>query len=86
MAQTFSQSLTGINAGSRFTAKTITTGDTDIAANAVAQGNVNFAGAQQGAMQRNDYILCKNPDGSQSYYTLDAERSIPGVSLILKPV
>ena len=86
MAQTFSQSLTGINSGTRYTAKTVQVGDLDIASNAVAQGNVNMAGAQQGAMQRNDYILCKNPDGSQSYYTIDAERSIPGVSLVMKPV
>ena len=28
-------------------------------------------------------ILCKNPDGSQSWYTIDAERSIPGVSLVM---
>lgn len=86
MAQTFSQSLTGIHSGTRYTPKTVQVGDADIAANAVAQGNVNFVGAQQGAMQRNDYILCKNPDGSQSYYTIDAERSIPGVSLVMKPV
>ena len=85
MAQTFSQSLTGINAGSRYTAKSISVGDLDIAANAL-QGNVNFGGAQQGAMQRNDYVLCKNPDGSQSYYRMDAERSIPGVSLVMIPV
>lgn len=86
MAQTYSQSLTGINASTRYTPKTVQVGDADIAANAVAQGNVNFAGAQQGAMQRNDMILCKNPDGSQSYYAIDAERSIPGVSLVMRPV
>jgi hypothetical protein len=86
VAQTFSQSLTGINAGAHFTAKAVQVGDLDIASNAVAQGNVNFVGAQQGAMQRNDMILCKNPDGSQSYYTIDAERSVPGVSLVMRPV
>ena len=37
-------------------------------------------------MMTNDYILCKNPDGSQSYYVIDAERSIPGVSLVMRPV
>jgi hypothetical protein len=86
MAQTFSQSLTGINAGTRYTAKTVQVGDADIAGNAAAQGNVSFVGAQQGAMMRGDMILCKNPDGSQSYYTIDAERSIPGQSLVMKPV
>jgi hypothetical protein len=87
MAQTFSQSLTGVGAGHRYNpSKTISIGDTDIASNAVAQGNVNFVGAQQGAMQRNDYILCKNPDGSQSYYTIDAERSILPSNVILRKV
>jgi hypothetical protein len=85
VAQTFSQSLTGINSGTRYTPKAISVGDLDIAGNALA-GNANFGGAQQGAMQRNDMILCKNPDGSQSYYTIDAERSVPGVSLVMKPV
>ena len=82
MAQTFSQSLTGINAGTRYTAKTITVGDKDLGGDVLNSG----AGSQQNAMQDNDYILCKNPDGSQSYYTIDAERSIPGVSLIMRPV
>ena len=37
-------------------------------------------------MSRDDYILCKNPDGSQSYFRIDAERSIMGVSLVMIPV
>ncbi len=86
MAQTFSQSLTGINAGTRYTPKTIQVGDADAASNVVAVGNANFTGAQQGSMLRGNQILCKNPDGSQSYYTIDAERSIPGVSLVMRPV
>ena len=86
MAQTFSQSLTGINAGARYnTAKTIQVGDSDAAGNAL-NSNVSFAGAEQGAMQRGNQILCKNPDGSQSWYTIDAERSIPGISLVLRAV
>ena len=86
MAQTFSQSLTGVNANARYNVpKTITVGDTDIAGNAVAIGNVNAVGAQQGAMQRNDYILCKGPDGMLSYHTIDAERSIlPGYIVLRK--
>lgn len=87
MAQTYSQSLTGINAGARYnTPKTISVGDVDAASNVVGAGNVNFAGAQLGSMQRGNQILCKNPDGSQSYYTIDAERSIPGVSLVMRAV
>lgn len=43
-------------------------------------------GGQMLASQLNTQMLCKNPDGSQSWYTYDAERSIPGVSRVLKPV
>ena len=37
-----------------------------------AQGRI---GGQQLAMAQGTYFLCQNPDGSQSYYRLDAERS-----------
>jgi hypothetical protein len=85
MANTFSQSLTGVSANHRYTPKTIQINDLDIASNAVAQGNVNFVGAQQGAMQRNDYILCKGPDGLLSNHVIDAERSIlPGYIILRK--
>ena len=85
MAQTFSQSLTGINAGTVFTPKTVQVGDLDAAGNALNSLS-GGAGAQQGSMQRGNQILCKNPDGSQSWYTIDAERSVPGVSLVMRPV
>jgi hypothetical protein len=86
MAQTFSQGLTGVNANFRYsTPKEITIGDLDIAGNAVAIGNVNAVGAQQGAMMRNDYILTKGPDGLLSYHVIDAERSIlPGYIVLRK--
>jgi len=86
MANTFSQSLTGVSANYRYnTAKEITVGDTDIAGNVVAAGNVNFVGAQQGAMSRNGYILTKGPDGALSYHVIDAERSIlPGYIVLRK--
>jgi hypothetical protein len=86
MATTFSQSLTGVSANLRYSlAKEITLGDTDIAGNAVAQGNANAVGAQQGAMQRNDYILCKGPDGLLANHVIDAERSIlPGYIVLRK--
>lgn len=80
MAQTYSQSLTGIDAGARYNAPaTIRVGDTD------ASGDVqlNYAPNVQGNCRDNDYILCKRPDGSQAYYRIDAERSIPGVSLVM---
>jgi hypothetical protein len=83
MAQTYSQSVTGINAGARYnTAATLKVGDTDIAGDNI----LNYAPNIQGNTSDNGYILCKNPDGSQSYYRIDAERSIPGVSLVMIPV
>ena len=44
-----------------------------------------LVGSQKLAMQNNTQVLCKNPDGSQSYYTLDAERSTP-TNIVLKAV
>ena len=32
-------------------------------------------GAMQNAMQNGTQFLCQNPDGSQSWYTFDPERS-----------
>jgi lipocalin len=84
---TFSQSLTGVSANYKFsTPKEITVGDTDIAGNAVATGNVSFVGAQQGAAMRNDYILTKGPDGLLSYHVIDAERSILPSYIVLRKV
>lgn len=87
MANTFSQSLTGVSANYRYnTPKEITVNDLDIAGNAVAQGNASAVGAQQGAMMRNDYILTKGPDGSLSYHVIDAERSILPGYIVLRRV
>lgn len=36
------------------------------------------------AMQNGTQLLCKNQDGSQSWYTLDAERSTPTVPVLKK--
>lgn len=43
------------------------------------------AGGQANAMQLGTQMLCKNPDGSQSWYTLDAERST-SANPVLRPV
>ncbi len=87
MANTFSQSLTGVNANLRYsTAKEIAVNDVDIAGNAVAIGNVSAVGAQQGAMMRNDYILTKGPDGQLSNHVIDAERSILPGYIVLRRV
>jgi hypothetical protein len=82
VAQTYSQSITGINAGTRYTPATVQVGDTDSSGDTFGK----TAAAQGNQMSDNDYILCKNPDGSQSYYRIDCERSIPGVSLVMIPV
>lgn len=81
---TYSQSLTGITAGTCYTPATVKIGDADIAGNAL--NGLSAVRAQQGVMLRGDYVLCQNPDGSQSYYRMDAERTIPGVSLVMIPV
>ena len=79
---TYSLSLTGINANTRYTPATLKVSDTDAAGNRID----SVAAAQAGVMSRGNQVLCKNPDGSQSYYTIDPVRSIPGVSLVLLAV
>jgi hypothetical protein len=69
---TYSQSLAGLNQ-TLFEPKVLTVND--------AQAPV---GAQQGAMSDGVTFLAKNPDGSQSWYTFDAERSLPGQPPILR--
>lgn len=39
---------------------------------------------QQIAMSTNAQVLCKNRDGSESYYTIDQERSREGALVMLK--
>ena len=69
---TYSLSVTGVNANQNGTLKVLTLAD----ANATA-------GAQQLAMAQGTYFLCKNPDGSSSYYRLDAERSTPSNPVLI---
>lgn len=64
MAETYSLAVTGINAGSAFTAEVTTIGD--------SQGR---AGSQQQGMRQGTQVLCKNPDGSLSWYTVDPNRT-----------
>ena len=74
MAETYSLAATGQLSGSLFAVATEKVGD-----------SAGLIGSQKLAMAQNTQILCKNPDGSQSYYTLDAERSLPG-AVVLKAV
>lgn len=72
---TYSLAVTGACADSR-----------NLVTNVMVDDLEATAGGQALASQLNTQMLCKNPDGSQSWYTYDAERSIPGVSRVLKPV
>ena len=74
MTETYSLAATGARADSRAAVATDKVGDT-----------AGLSGSQANAMRVGTPILCKNPDGSQTWYTLDAERSV-GTRLILKPL
>lgn len=82
MAETYSLAATGLRADYKFAAKPVTAPDS-------AAGGINVAigqwGGPQNAMMDGAQMLCKNADGSQSWYTYDAERSTPG-NLVLKAV
>jgi hypothetical protein len=76
MAETFSQSVTGVDANTRYTPATLQVGDS------VCQS----AGDEQSAMRLNTQVLCKRPDGSLAWYTIDPVRSRAGVSLVMLAV
>jgi len=83
MAQTYSLSVTAMDGNdTKFTPPTIQVGDTDIAGNVVGP----LAGSQNYEMRTNSQILCKRPDGSQAWYTIDPVRSVAGGSLVLLAV
>lgn len=71
---TYSLGATGQRADSEYALANLKVGD-----------EAGTPGSQANAMALNTQILCKNPDGSQSYYTIDPERSRPG-ALVLQPV
>ena len=74
MTETYSLSASGALTGAPFVVNNIKVGDT-----------AGTIGGQQAAMATGNQILCKNPDGSQSWYTLDAERTT-AAQVVLKPV
>lgn len=71
---TYSLAATGKRADQQFAVSTLSVGDA-----------AGLLGSQQLAMAQNTQVLCKNPDGSQTYYTIDAERSLPG-AVVLRAV
>lgn len=82
MTETYSLGITGLRADSQGAVENIKLPDS------ACQGLI-ASGAAYGAawqvMQDGNQILAKNPDGSQSWYTIDAERSTPG-NIVLRPV
>lgn len=74
---TYSLSITGVPAGNVYQpAKELT----------ITDANCVTPGAEQYAMQTGTQFLVQQPDGSQAYYTYDAERCIPGVQRVLRRV
>lgn len=82
MTETYSLAATGLRADSQFTPKPITLPDSSAQGVNVA---INQWGGPQNAMRTGAQVLCKNKDGSQSWYIIDAERSTPG-NIVLKAV
>lgn len=74
MAETYSLGVTGRRADSPFTLTPVTLGD-----------SIATPGGETRATQLNTQALCKNLDGSFSWYTIDAERSVPG-AVVMKAV
>ena len=90
---TYSLGITGIRNDyvDPYDVATLDVPDTDAGGNCLRDGTIAVSGmntmAGTALVQRlGSQVLCKNPDGSQSWYTIDAERSIPGVSLVMIPV
>ena len=74
MVETYSLAATGARADQQFAVSNVKIGD-----------SAGLVGSQKLAMAQGTQVLCKNPDGSQSWYTIDAERSLPG-AVVLKAV
>ena len=74
MAETYSLGVKGTRADSVQALQNVKVGD-----------SIGANGVYNLPMSANTQILCKNMDGSQTYYTIDAERSTPN-NPVLKPV
>ena len=72
--ETYSLSATGALTGAPFVVSNVKIGDT-----------AGLVPTQQLAMRQGNPIMCKNPDGSLQWYTLDAERST-AAQVVLKPM
>lgn len=70
---TYSLKVTGALSGQVFAPLTQQISDP------AARNGSMASNAQTGA-----YFLCKNPDGSESYYKIDAERSTPANPIMIR--
>lgn len=73
MATTYSLKATGVVSGNSVLTKQIYD-IPDLSRSGIQSGAVG-GGGQANAMRIGDQMLVKRPDGSQGWYTLDAERS-----------
>ncbi len=83
MVETYSLAATGLRADYKFAAKPVTAPDS--AASGLQSSDGGRFGAAAYTMKNGAQMLCKNADGSQSWYTYDAERSTPQ-NIVLKAV
>lgn len=77
---TYSLGLTGLRADTPFTTEKLDISDSDAAGNALPP-----SGLPNYSMRLGTQVLCKQPDGSQKWFTIDAERST-AAQIVLKAV
>ncbi len=78
---TYSLATTGLETGFITATERQTIPDAAIPASGTTIVTATLGGMMQ-AMQQNTPLLCKGPDGSFKWYTLDAERSTPTVPVL----
>lgn len=78
---TYSLGTTALNSGFVSANEQLTIPDAAIPASGTTLVTATLGG-MMGAMQQNTPLLCKRPDGSFGYFTLDAERSTPTVPVL----
>ena len=83
MTETYSLAATGLRADYKYAAKPVTAPDS--AAIGLSGSDGGRFGVAAYTMLTGAQVLCKNADGSQSWYTYDAERSTPS-NIVLKAV
>lgn len=79
-SDTYSLGITGLRADTQYTPETLTIGDSAVIG--VQTSDPGRFGAMGYTMQKGGQFLCKRNDGSQGWYTYDAERSTPSVPVL----